>query len=286
MKTHDFPSGLRIIDARMDIRAYASEHKNPAAKAWSRRPLSAINRLVVHHQGGGRVTAASNAWNLIREDALYHMQKNWGTSARPYYAPSIAYHYVISYEGYVYWLNDRGETTWHAMGANPSSIGIELQGNFTLKDEQEKPCEPTTAQLRSLALLLDYLTEWTEDGAKAIPATKENVWGHGELTQFGNRTACPGTALPYVQEYRRTGRIQKAGIALPPEVPTGFSDLDAEAWYFPFAQACIDAGIMRGYEYGTWRPEASISRAEMAKVAVGIALHSERLVEAYKSSTS
>lgn len=298
MKTIQPVKGLRIVDARSDIREYVQPHLNRKAKPWTRRSLSQIKILAVHHQGVGVVTETTDAWQLVKSDALHHVQNNWGTSSRPYYAPNIAYHYVVTYDGGIYWVNDRGETTWHCKGANPYAIGIQLQGNFAKKDDDGVQYQPTLKQLHSLQKLLDYLTTWEHKGTKAIPALFSDVWGHTELRgvdlglkytgrriDFGNATSCPASLLKYVVEYRNTGRIAIATLDTQPN-GVALKDIDKNAWYAPYALACANAGIMRGYDDNTWKPEKLVSRAEMGKIAVGVAMHGEKLVEAYKEIVS
>ena len=43
-----------------------------------------------------------------------------------------------------------------------------------------------------------------------------------------------------------------------------FSDTASDAWYAPFVGACAAAGIVTGYEDGTFRPDNLVSRQEMA----------------------
>ncbi|MEE8407273.1 MAG: S-layer homology domain-containing protein, partial [Acidimicrobiia bacterium] len=44
-----------------------------------------------------------------------------------------------------------------------------------------------------------------------------------------------------------------------------FSDVAADEWYTPYVEALADLGITDGYPDGTYRPQASVTRAEMAK---------------------
>jgi hypothetical protein len=43
-----------------------------------------------------------------------------------------------------------------------------------------------------------------------------------------------------------------------------FSDVASDAWYAPYVGACYAAGIITGYEDGTFKPDALVSRQEMA----------------------
>jgi len=48
----------------------------------------------------------------------------------------------------------------------------------------------------------------------------------------------------------------------------GFGDVTADSWYARDVQAIVESGIMNGDSEGHFRPEAPISREEMAKVLV------------------
>lgn len=48
----------------------------------------------------------------------------------------------------------------------------------------------------------------------------------------------------------------------------GFPDVSADAWYGKAVSTLSAMGILKGYEDGTFRPDASITRAELAAVAV------------------
>mgnify|MGYP005781186271 CR=1 FL=1 len=49
-----------------------------------------------------------------------------------------------------------------------------------------------------------------------------------------------------------------------------FSDVSADAWYADYVSLCATYGIINGYEDGTFRPEADITRAEFMKLLATI----------------
>ncbi|MFH1618263.1 MAG: peptidoglycan recognition family protein [Candidatus Margulisiibacteriota bacterium] len=156
--------------------------KNPRVK-WSDfnqpRQLSKIKFLVVHH-------TADNINDIHR---LNEIEIN-GTRIYKYGCPTIPYHYWINEDAQIHKCNNLSDITWHAKNANPVSVGIALVGNY----EKQKP---SAAALKSLEFLLNELL-----GNLKLPVTK--VFGHRELTMYGNSTACPGRFLfPFVQEFRR-----------------------------------------------------------------------------------
>ncbi len=45
-----------------------------------------------------------------------------------------------------------------------------------------------------------------------------------------------------------------------------FSDFDENHWAFPYVNELVANGVVNGYEDGTYRPEANVTRAELAKL--------------------
>ncbi|MBU8905935.1 S-layer homology domain-containing protein [Desertibacillus haloalkaliphilus] len=48
----------------------------------------------------------------------------------------------------------------------------------------------------------------------------------------------------------------------------GFTDVDVDDWYYGSIAALVEKGIVNGYKDGSYNPNGSITRAEMAKVLV------------------
>jgi hypothetical protein len=49
--------------------------------------------------------------------------------------------------------------------------------------------------------------------------------------------------------------------------PTGFKDVDEQAWYAPFVRYAKQQGIIQGYQDGTFKPEQTVNFAEALKMA-------------------
>ncbi|QPR68015.1 S-layer homology domain-containing protein [Lysinibacillus macroides] len=47
-----------------------------------------------------------------------------------------------------------------------------------------------------------------------------------------------------------------------------FSDVDESSWYYKSIAAVVNAGIFQGYSDGTFKPDQSLTRAEMAKILI------------------
>lgn len=60
-------------------------------------------------------------------------------------------------------------------------------------------------------------------------------------------------------------------LGLPiPDTPTsaGFKDVDPSAWYAPYVDAAVTAGLVKGVTLQTFEPQASITRAQLAVMVV------------------
>jgi hypothetical protein len=157
------------------------------------RPLSAITKIVVHYDGVH--VPESGAYDPVRryaEQARYHMSKNWNDGAGPVVKGfGLMYHYRVAAGGQVWQTQPEKLITWHARAANRSGLAICCD----LGPGQRPP----QAQLDGLRALLDHLCYHRPD----FPASRPDVYGHGELTAAGNATPCPGTLLAWVRAYRK-----------------------------------------------------------------------------------
>lgn len=144
---------LRIIDKTNTL-------MRSSGQQYSTRPLSKINKIIVHHSAAIGQTA--------EDYARYHVQsKGW---------PAIGYHFVIEINGDIIQANPINKISYHVANHNSPSIGICLSGDFTKQ-------EPTSQQLKSLKKLIQYLR-------KQLPQPLE-VYGHRDYGQ----TSCPGHNL-------------------------------------------------------------------------------------------
>jgi hypothetical protein len=95
-----------------DLRATLPTH---ATLKYQRRPLSAIQQIILHHTA----TAQTTTWQTV---AAYHVNtRGW---------PGIAYHVGIHADGRVSLLNDPETISYHAGTANGSGVSISVMGNY------------------------------------------------------------------------------------------------------------------------------------------------------------
>lgn len=150
--------------------------RNPN-KQYSRRPLSQVRRIVIHHSG----TPLDYSPEAI---AQYHIGPNHICADG---CPEIAYHILLDYRGRAYLVNDLTEVTYHALGNNADTVGICLIGDYNEH-------QPTRTQLRRLGMLIRYVN--------LRVGRRLEVVGHRDLKD----TTCPGAHIDI-------GRLQGAIFA-------------------------------------------------------------------------
>ena len=78
---------------------------------------------------------------------------------------------------------------------------------------------------------------------------------------------CPGGTVTRAQ--MAAFIVRALGEPNPTPSSSGtFSDVVASAWYAPFVERLVELGITTGYTDGTFRPDAPVSRAEMAAFVI------------------
>lgn len=65
-------------------------------------------------------------------------------------------------------------------------------------------------------------------------------------------------------------------VEIIPEAPVIFSDLPATHWAYTYVQSLVNAGIINGYEDGTFRPNNSVTWGEALKLVLRVAGYSEQ----------
>ncbi|PHN06163.1 peptidoglycan recognition protein family protein [Flavilitoribacter nigricans] len=115
----------------IDLRTKLPVHPE---RKFSRRSLSQIDTIVVHHTAGPVTQTPADI-------ARYHTGPGNHICAEG--CPGISYHFLIDRAGLVYQVNDLEAVSFHVSGANTRSVGICLIGNYS-------QIEPTATQLRRL----------------------------------------------------------------------------------------------------------------------------------------
>lgn len=125
-----------------------------------------VQKLVIHH------SASDSATTKKSDIEKWHKQRGF---------TQIGYHKVIEGNGDI--VDGRPDTTQgaHAKGANHSSLGVCVIGNFE-KDT------PSSKQINSL---VSVLTTW----CKTHKLKAANIYGHFDVPGGSTKTSCPGKNL-------------------------------------------------------------------------------------------
>lgn len=110
--------------------------------------------------------------------------------------PGIAYGMLVFPSGRLHVCWDLGTQTYHAFNANALSYAISCPNSHA--------APPTNPQLVALNHLWDVLCNHTPE----LPAGHQDLFGHNEMGFIdarNNGTACPGTFLQHVRQFRETG---------------------------------------------------------------------------------
>lgn len=87
-------------------------------KRYRNRPLSGIDRIIIHHSA----TEQGDPYSFARYHVHHH---DW---------PGIGYHFVIMKTGHIYQTNKIYTRSYHTSGQNTKSIGICVVGNYDNDD--------------------------------------------------------------------------------------------------------------------------------------------------------
>lgn len=124
-----------------------------------------VQKLVIHHSASKNTTTKADI-------EKWHKQRGF---------TQIGYHKVIEGNGDI--VDGRPETTKgaHVKGANHSSLGVCVIGNF-------EDNSPTTAQINSL---ITVLTDW----CNTHKLKAASIYGHFNVPGGSTETSCPGKNL-------------------------------------------------------------------------------------------
>lgn len=99
-----------------------------------------------------------------------------------------------------------------------------------------------------------YSTDWYYDAA-------EYVNEKGLITGTAERVFSPDTS---VSRAMMATILWSAAGKPSPAAPAGFTDVAADAWYASAAAWAQENGVAAGYEDGTFRPDSSVTREQLA----------------------
>jgi hypothetical protein len=149
------------------------------------RALSEVKLVAVHWSAGVYADGYDPLATYTRE-AKEHISRDWGGGARGY---GLMYHERISRDGRVWLTRPAEHVVWAVTRANRIAYNVCLDAG--------PGCEPTDEQVAALGDRVGALLS-----RSGLP--RAAVQGHGELSAYGNYTACPGALLSnWCRRYRR-----------------------------------------------------------------------------------
>ncbi|RIX52769.1 hypothetical protein D3P08_12245 [Paenibacillus nanensis] len=115
------------------------------------------------------------------------------------------------------------------------------------------------------------------EGFASLPVTFPDIqshWARRSIEMLASEGIVKGFSAERFSPNASITRAQfaamlVAALKLPTEHAVSFTDVDASAWYAEAVHAVASAGIAKGYEDGTFRPNDLITREEMAVLAAG-----------------
>lgn len=146
--------------------------------------------------------------------------------------------------------------------AQADAEGIAAYYGLVKKDGTE-PVDPV--------VLLDYENHWAKDN---IDTAIANGWING----YPDHSFKPNKSLTRADFVTMLARV--SGEELPEIKTSPFPDFGAEMYYAQSVQWAVDAGIINGFEDGTFGPMQSITREQMAHIMAQYLKHKGFKVEA------
>ncbi len=110
-----------------------------------------------------------------------------------------------------------------------------------------------------------------------IFADLEGHWARADIQALAGKLIISGSTASSFAPNRSITRaefaallVRSLGLTVGRENITGFSDVSAYHWYAAPVAAAANAGIVHGYEDGTFRPDAFITREELAAMIIRV----------------
>ncbi|XEC95254.1 S-layer homology domain-containing protein [Paenibacillus tarimensis] len=104
-------------------------------------------------------------------------------------------------------------------------------------------------------------------------ADLEGHWAQAEVEALASKLVVEGTSATTFEPRRNITRAEFAAmivrsLGLEAAGTSNFSDVSSNKWYAGAVAAAAEAGIVKGYGNGTFKPEANITRKELAAMVV------------------
>lgn len=200
--------------------------------------LSSVKAIVLHH------TCTPSGDKNIYENILNNTKIAYQGRFR---AP---YHYFVGSSGMIFIGQNEWEVAPHCgidegdyyqdeSGVNnQNSIAISCIGNFQFNQMEENQYQGLLKLCRELK--------------KKYPKAFFKL--HCELVS----TACPGKYYPYQRLFKEVSGV--------PENKLPFKDVEEKRWSYDAIKKAYEAGYLKGFPDGTFRPESPVTREQLAQV--------------------
>ncbi|PRR69750.1 S8 family serine peptidase [Neomoorella humiferrea] len=160
--------------------------------------------------------------------------------------------------------------------------GLDPRCAMLFRQEQNGSWVPVGGKLdrrnNAIVVELNHFSNYAVMGLAQTFGDIKGHWAKNSIELLAARGIVHGVAPDRFAPEEPVTRAQMAallanlkGLApVTPAAPT-FRDVDPASWYYGVVEAAAMAGLMKGYPDGTFRPEDTITREEMAALAVRLA---------------
>jgi Leucine-rich repeat (LRR) protein/subtilisin family serine protease len=143
--------------------------------------------------------------------------------------------------------------------------------------------DPATGELRFVPSVMKSQSGTTEVSMKSphnsvYTVVSSNVtfddvkghWAQGDIELLATKRIVAGQSAASFAPEQKVTRAQFAALLVrslglaEPKVGSTFTDVPAEAWYASAVAAAVQTSLLEGFEDGTFRPDALITREQMA----------------------
>jgi len=174
-------------------------------------------------------------------------ERSWLTN--PNNTRDASFNYVVDAKNIIQCIPDN-EVSWHANDGkygegNVHYLSVEIAEGGNYVDNEKNAIRLIVAKLIEHNLTVD------------------NIKPH---KYFYSKKNCPHLILPYWNDFidEIKSEYEKAVNDMK------FSDVDENAWYAKAVETVSDDGIMIGYEDGTFKPDETITRKEVAQIIMNM----------------
>ena len=160
-----------------------------------------------------------------------------------------------------------------SVGSEPlARVGLFLQDRSNFRYVRDTASDGTSSDTASISNAGDYVLavntqSFNDVSDQGLQQELDILLGRDAISGFPDGGFHPDATVTRAEFVKML--VLSLGLPLP-ETPgsDGFSDVGASAWYAPYVDAAVSAGLVKGVTSQTFEPEASITRAQLAVMVV------------------